>query len=126
MALDLSSASSLTKGFDQVAKRSDHTWARGVSLTVPFFYLREEQESAMQLRITSKRQVKIPAHVLDAMGVGPGDQIELIETPGGYLLRPRRIDCSRLGTLRGKIPDGMPPFDIRTFRAKPYDPDLRN
>lgn len=41
----------------------------------------------MLLRITSKRQITLPAHVLDATGVGPGDNIELIETPDGYLLR---------------------------------------
>ena len=80
----------------------------------------------MLLRITAKRQITLPAHILDAMGVGPGDKLELVETPAGYLLHPRHIDYSRLGTLRGKIPDGMPPFDIRTFRAKPYDPDLCN
>ena len=47
----------------------------------------------MQLRITSRRQITIPTRVLDAMGVG--DKLELIETPAGYLLRPRCIDCSR-------------------------------
>ena len=66
----------------------------------------------MLLKITSKRQVAFPAHVLDAMGVGPGDTLKLIETSDGYLLRPRRIDYSRLGTLRGKFSSGHPPFDI--------------
>ena len=28
----------------------------------------------MIVKITSKRQVTLPAHVLDAMGVGPGDR----------------------------------------------------
>ena len=69
----------------------------------------------MLLKITSKRQVTFPAHVLDAMGVGPGDRLELQEGPDGYLLRPRRIDFSLLGTLLEKIPDGHPPFDIRSF-----------
>ena len=81
---------------------------------------------AMLARITAKRQVTIPAQALDATGVGPGDRLELIETPDGYLLQPRCIDYSRLGTLGGKIPEGHPPFDIRTFREKPYDPALRN
>ena len=80
----------------------------------------------MLIRITSKRQVTFPARVLDAMGVGPGDRLELTEGPDGYLLRPRRIDYSRLGTLKDKISDAAPPFDIRTFRDKPYDPILRN
>ena len=80
----------------------------------------------MIVKITSKRQVTLPAHVLDEMGVGPGDRLQLIESPDGYLLRPRRIDYSRLGSLRDKIPDGHPSFSIRTFREKPYDPALRN
>lgn len=70
----------------------------------------------MLVKVTSKRQVTFPKHVLDALGVGPGDQLELMESTDGFILRPRRIDYSRLGTLRDKIPDGHPPFDIRTFR----------
>ena len=79
----------------------------------------------MIVKITSKRQVTLPTHVLDAMGVGPGDRLELSESPDGYLLRPRRIDYSRLGTLRDRMPVGHQPFDIRTFRGQPYDPSLR-
>ena len=80
----------------------------------------------MLIKITSKRQVTFPARVLDAMGVGPVVRLELQEGPDGYLLRPRRIDYSRLGTLRDKIPDGHPAFDMLTFREKPYDPALRD
>ena len=80
----------------------------------------------MIVRITTRCQVTLPTHVLDAMGVGRGDTLQLIPGPDGYLLRPRRIDYSRLGTLREKIPRGHPPFDIRTFRDKPYDPALRD
>ena len=80
----------------------------------------------MLLKITSKRQVTFPARVLDAMGLKPGDRIELSEGPNGYLLRPRRIDYSRLGTLADKIPKGHPPFNIRTFREELYDPALRD
>lgn len=78
----------------------------------------------MLLKIASKRQVTFPARVLNAMGLKPGDRLELSEGPDGYLLRPRRIDHSRLGTLANKISKGHPPFDIRTFREKPYDPTL--
>ena len=31
----------------------------------------------MLVKVTSKRQVTFPARVLDALGVGPGDHIEL-------------------------------------------------
>ena len=76
----------------------------------------------MVVKITSKRQVTFPKRVLDALGVGPGDQLELKEGPDGFILRPRRIDYSKLATLRDKIPPGTPPFDIRKFRDEGYDP----
>lgn len=80
----------------------------------------------MIVKVTSKQQVTFPARVLDAMGVKPGDQLELTEGPDGFILRPRRIDYTRLGTLRDKIYPGTPPFDIRKFRDQPYDPALRD
>ena len=57
----------------------------------------------MLVKITSKRQVTFPARVLDALGVGPGDQLELEEGPDGFTLRARRIDPARLAPLRGKL-----------------------
>ena len=80
----------------------------------------------MLVKITSKRQVTFPARVLEALGVGPGDQLELQESPDGFLLRPRRIDVSLLGGLRDKIPPGHSPFDIDKFREEGYDPALRD
>ena len=80
----------------------------------------------MIVKITSKRQVTLPARVLEALGAGPGDRLELIEGPNGFTLRPRRIDYSLLGTLRDKIPPGHPPFDIEAFRRGTYDPALRD
>lgn len=76
----------------------------------------------MVVKITSKRQVTFPARVLETMGVGPGDKLELVESPDGFILRPRRIDLSKLGYLRDKISPGTPPFDIRKFRDEGYDP----
>ena len=80
----------------------------------------------MLVKITSKRQVTFPAKVLDALGVKPGDHLELRETADGYALRPRRVDTSRLGLLHDKIPPGHPPFDLERFRSEPYDPSLRD
>jgi AbrB family looped-hinge helix DNA binding protein len=80
----------------------------------------------MILKVTSKRQVTFPARVLEALGVGPGDQLELEESTGGFILRPRRIDYSRLGTLRDKISPTSPPFDLQSFREQGYDPSLRD
>ena len=80
----------------------------------------------MIVKVTSKRQVTFPARVLDALGVGPGDQLELKETDEGFLLKPRKIDLSRLAWLKDKIPSDHEPFDIEVFRAQPYDPALRD
>ncbi len=76
----------------------------------------------MIVKVTSKRQVTFPARVLDALGVQPGDRLELTEGPDGFTLKPRPIDLSKLGGLRDKIASGAPPFDIRKFRDEGYDP----
>ena len=80
----------------------------------------------MIVKITSKRQVTFPARVLDALGVGPGDRLELHEVPDGFILNPKRIDYSRLGTLHGKIRRGMETFNLKAFREKAYAPALRD
>ena len=78
----------------------------------------------MIVKVTSKRQVTFPKRVLEALGVGPGDRIELEEHPDGFLLRPKRIKFEKLGTL--KIPPDAPPFDIAKFREEGYDWSLRD
>ena len=80
----------------------------------------------MLLKITSQRQVTFPDHILEAMGVGPGDHLEITECPEGFLLKPKRIDHSKLGLLRDVIPPDAPPFDIRVFREGTYDSSLRD
>ncbi len=80
----------------------------------------------MIIKITSKRRVTLPARVLDAMDVGPGDYLELSEVPDGFVLRPRRIDRTRLAPLRDLIPAGLSPFDIGKFRKESYDTALRD
>ena len=80
----------------------------------------------MFVRITSKRQVTFPARVLNALGVKPGDQIELKEGPDGFLLRPRRLDTARLAPLRGKLQRGRGSFDVERIREQAHDPALRD
>ena len=80
----------------------------------------------MVVKITAKRQVTFPAAVLDALGVGPGDRLELQEGPDGFLLRPQRIDFASLAPLRDKIRRDPGPFDLEEFRNQPHDPTLRD
>lgn len=80
----------------------------------------------MIVKITSKRQVTFPARVLDTLGVGPGDQLELEEGSDGFILRPRRINPTFIPPLRDKIDPDAEPIDMETFRSQPYDPSLRD
>ena len=80
----------------------------------------------MILKITSKRQVTFPKRVLDALGVKPGDKLEIREGPVGFTLHPRRIDLSKLAPLKGKIGPNPSPFTLEDVREGPYDPSLRN
>ncbi len=80
----------------------------------------------MQATITSKRQVTFPAEVLAQLGVGPGDRIELIASPDGYLLRAKRVDHAKLAPLRDLVKSGTPPFDLNTFRQQGYEKALRD
>lgn len=64
--------------------------------------------------------------MLEALGVHPGDRIELREGPDGFVLRRRRIDVSRLAPLRGKRTRVTGAFDLEKFREEPYDPALRD
>ncbi len=78
------------------------------------------------LKITAKRQVTLPARVLDALGVKPGDRIELGERPEGFVLRTRHVDRTRLAPLRGKLRSRKGRFDLEGFRNKPHDRTLRD
>ncbi len=80
----------------------------------------------MIVKITSKRQVTFPARVLDALGVGPGDRLELVEGSDGFRLRPQKVRRERLAPLRGKLGKGIDPFDLESFRSQGYDPALRD
>ena len=80
----------------------------------------------MFVKITAKRQVTLPARVLEAMGVKPGDRIEIEEGLEGFVLRARHIDRSRLAPLRGKLRRGKGTFDLEALRNKPHDRTLRD
>ena len=73
----------------------------------------------MIVKITAKRLVTFPARVLEAMGVRPGDQLEIEQGPSGFILRPRRINPALLAPLRGKLRPPQTPFDLESFREQP-------
>ena len=80
----------------------------------------------MIVKITSKRQVTFPAKVLDALGVKPGDHLEIENGAHGFIIRPRRIDSSLLAPLRRQLSPTHPPFDLQAFRDQTHDPALRD
>lgn len=80
----------------------------------------------MFVKITAKRQVTFPARVLDALGVKPGDRLDLEKGPDGFVLRARAVDLTRLAPLRGKLRRGKGTFDLEAFRGKPHDRALRD
>ena len=80
----------------------------------------------MLVKITSKRQVTFPARVLDALGLKPGDRLRLEEGPDGFVLRPQRMDPTRLAPLRDKLRRGRGSFDLASFRQQRHDPSLRD
>ncbi len=80
----------------------------------------------MLVKITSKRQVTFPTQVLDTLGLKPGDLLELLEDSKGILLRPHRVDATRLAPLRDKLRRGRGSFDLDSWREQPHDPALRD
>jgi AbrB family looped-hinge helix DNA binding protein len=86
----------------------------------------KEERAAMVVKITAKRQVTFPARVLDALGVKPGDRLELVDSPAGFLLRPRRVDAARLAPLRDRLRRGRGSFDVETFRRQRHARTLRD
>lgn len=80
----------------------------------------------MFVKITAKRQVTFPARVLEALGVKPGDRLELEEGPDGFILRARQVDRTRLAPLRDKLRRGKGTFDLEAFRSKSHDRALRD
>ena len=78
------------------------------------------------LKITAKRQVTLPARVLEALGAKPGDRLKIEEGPDGFVLRARRIHRARLAPLRGKLCRGEGSFDLDALRDKPHTRTLRD
>jgi len=87
---------------------------------------KETSAPPMFVKITSKRQVTFPAHVLEALGVKPGDRLSLEPGPDGFVLRARCVDQSLLAPLRGKLKRGKGTFDLEALRGKRLARSLRD
>ena len=59
-----------------------------------------------QIKLTSKRQATFPQEACDALGVGPGDIIQMepgiVDGQNVYILRPKSFERPWLGILRDK------------------------
>ncbi|MFA5058778.1 MAG: AbrB/MazE/SpoVT family DNA-binding domain-containing protein [Opitutaceae bacterium] len=75
----------------------------------------------VRVKITAKRQATFPAAALKALGVKPGDYLELTQDKASWRLVPLGVDFSKLAPLRGKIPAGHPSFDLATWRNTSKD-----
>lgn len=80
----------------------------------------------MLIKVTSKRQVTFPAAVLEALGAGPGSQLELQPRGDGFLLKARGIDHSKLAPLQGMIRKNPEVFNLENFREQRHEPSLRD
>jgi len=80
----------------------------------------------MQVKVTSKRQVTFPRHVMDRLHLRTGDTLSISETSEGILIKPHRFDASKLAPLKGKFPPDLSPPDFDNIRHAALDPDLRS
>ena len=56
--------------------------------------------------LTSKSQMTLPKRVRDDLGVGPGDQIDIVKEGSKYVLMPRNVSVESLAGILGKSPVG--------------------
>lgn len=80
----------------------------------------------MFVRISSRREVTLPARALEALDVKPGDRLELLHVPDGLILRRRQVDPARLAPLQRKLRRGRGTFRLESVREQANDPTLRD
>ncbi len=66
----------------------------------------------MIVKVTSKGQITLPSHALEALGVRPGDELELLEDSTGFHLRPKESKSAKGEKLDQKNPPGIPAYQI--------------
>lgn len=72
----------------------------------------------MPITLTTKRQATFPKALCDELKVGPGDEIllerKLVDRETVWILRPRQVDWSWIGSMR---PRKRVSHDIEAIRA---------
>ena len=75
----------------------------------------------VRVKITAKRQATFPAAALKALGVKPGDYLELTQDKASWYLAPLGVDFAKLAPLRDRTLAGHPAFDLTKWRNIPKD-----
>lgn len=81
----------------------------------------------MIVKMTSKRQVTFPRHVVEKLQLKEGDALQILETRDGILIKPHRFHPEKLAPLRHLINAELPAPDLNLIRhAASLDPSLRD
>ena len=80
----------------------------------------------MYVTVAAKYLVAVVARVLTALKLKSGEQLELLEEPGAFVLQSRRIDPTRLAPLRDKLRRGRGTFNLARVREQAHEPSLRD
>lgn len=81
---------------------------------------------AMLLKITSKRQVTFPKHVMEKLHLKEGDTLSISETNEGILIKPHRFDIEKLAPLKKLVTKTQASPKIDDIRHAALDPKLRD
>ena len=81
---------------------------------------------AMIAKITSKRQVTFPKKVMEELNLKTGDTLSLQATSEGILIRPHRLDVSKLAPLRDQVDMNLPAPDMEEIRRVSIHQNLRD
>ena len=71
-------------------------------------------------KVSPEGQIKLPKEMLDALGIKPGDEIQISQAPNWLTLsrrvndvpRRQKVDLTRPAPLHGKIDPHHEPFEI--------------
>ena len=81
---------------------------------------------AMLLKITSKRQVTFPRHVMERLRLKEGDTFSISETAEGILIKPHRFKIEELAPLKQKVNQNLPLPNLDDVRHSALDSNLRD